>query len=378
MAIDVVISGDSHVVEPFDLWKSVLGERYGDATPQTVQNHAGVPGTYFFSGLEYIKADEIVEGSTPEMKEKLRSAGVDPSVRLRCMEEDGVWAEVCNATFMLYTMRAENPLLVRDCCGVYNDWIGEYVSENPQRLIGSAMIAMDDVDWAVGELERAAKARLRAVIIYADTKPGMPPYRDPVYDRFWAAAQAHDMPVTLHIITGRERDPFTLHGAKERGEVARCNLGVLGEAGPVVANEFIFGGIFDRYPRLKLVLSEYEVSWLPYWFYRVKQTQDDFGPALDIPEVDKPAEEYLQQIYHGLIDDPYLDKVLDIIDPSTIMWGSDFPHARCSYPNTLKVVDKVLGHLGQQTRDDIALYNAARFYNFDLPEELQRQSAAAE
>lgn len=368
MAVDLVISGDSHVVEPFDLWKNALVKKYGDATPQTVQDYMGVPGTYFFSGLEFIKADEIVEGSTPEMKEKLRRAGFDPSMRLQCMEEDGVWAEVCNSTFMLYTMRAENADLVRDCCSVYNAWIGDYVSENPQRLIGSAMIAMEDVDWAVKELERAAKSRLRAVIIYADTKPGMPPYRDPIYDRFWAAAEAHDMPVTLHIITGRERDPFTLHGPKERGEVARCNLGVLSEAGPVVANEFIFGGIFDRYPKLKLVLSEYEVSWLPYWFYRVKQTQDDFGPALDIPEIAKPAEEYLQQIYHGLIDDPYLDKVLDVIDPRTIMWGSDFPHPRCTYPNTHKVVERVLGHLDAQTQKNIAGLNAARFYNIELPE----------
>ena len=367
MTVDVVISGDSHIVEPLNLWEDVLGEKYGERTPRAVQDHMGVPGTYFFSGLEFIKADEIVEGSTPEMKEKLRQAGFDPDVRLQCMEEDGVWAEVCNSTFMLYTMRAENPYLVRDCCSIYNSWIAEYVSANPQRLIGSAMIGMEDVDWAVKELQQAAKNDLRAVVIYADVKPGMPPYRDPVYDPFWATAQDLDMPVTLHIITGQERDPFTLHGAEERGEVARCNLGVLSEAGPVVANEFIFGGIFDRFPKLKLVLSEYEVSWLPYWFYRLKQTQDDFGPALDIPEIAKPVEEYLGQIYHGLIDDPYLDKVLDVIDPGTIMWGSDFPHPRCTYPNTHKVVERVLGHLDERLQREIAGLNAARFYNVDLP-----------
>ena len=369
MAVDVVISADSHIVEPLNLWHDILGDKYGDATPRAVQDHRGVPGTYFFSGIEFIKADEIVEGSTPEMKEKLRQAGFDPTVRLQCMEEDGVWGEVCNSTFMLYAMRAENPELVRDCCAVYNRWIADYVSENPQRLIGSAMVGMDDVDWAVKELESAAKNDLRAVIIHADNMPGMPPYRDPVYDRFWAAAQAHDMPVTLHIITGSERDPFTLHGAEEREEVARCTIDVLAEAGPVVANEFIFGGIFDRFPSLKLVLSEYEVSWLPYWFYRMKQVQDDFGPALDIPAIERPVEDYLGQIYHGLIDDPYLDKVLDVIDPATIMWGSDFPHPRCTYPNTHKVVDRVLGHLDEETQRDIAGRNAARFYGVELPAE---------
>ena len=166
-----------------------------------------------------------------------------------------------------------------------------------------------------------------------------------------------------------------LHG-EDRVNIPRSSIGVFSEAGPVLANEFIFGGILDRFPKLKVVCSEYEVSWLPYWLFRTKQIQDDFGPARDLPEVERSIEEYMGQIYHGLIDDPYLDKVLDVIDPKTIMWGSDFPHARCTYPNTLKVVDGVLGHLGDEIRDDIALYNAARFYNFDLPPELRKNAAA--
>jgi predicted TIM-barrel fold metal-dependent hydrolase len=363
----VVISGDSHVVEPLDLWLRPLSAKYGTRTPQAVKGYKGQPGTYFFSGVEYLKADELVEGSTPEMKEKLRRAGYDPHVRLECMAEDGVWAEVCNATFMLYSMRIPDPDLVRDCCSVYNAWIAEYISAAPKRLIGSAMIAMEDVPWATAELERAAKRDLRSVIIYADTKRDMLPYRHSVYDRFWAAAQAHNMPVTIHIITGQARDPFTLHGEEERTEVARCNLNVLQEAGPVLANEFIFGGILDRFPGLKIVLSEYEVSWLPYWIYRLRQIQDDFGPALSIPKIGRPVEEYMSQIYHGLIDDPYLDKVLDVVDPKTIMWGSDFPHPRCTYPNTRKVVDTVLGHLDPKIQADIAGLNAARFYNIELP-----------
>ena len=75
----------------------------------------------------------------------------------------------------------------------------------------------------------------------------------------------------------------------------------------------------------------------------------------------------MSQIYHGLIDDPYLDKVLDVIDPKTIMWGSDFPHARCTYPNTMKVVERIFGHLDEATRRDITFNNCARFYNFDPP-----------
>ncbi len=365
MASNLVISGDSHVIEPDDLWTKPLGRKYGEALPKIVNEFQGEKGEYFFSGLEYIRIDEIVEGDE-EMMAKLIASGTDPKIRMECMEEDGVYGEIVNATWMLYVVRAHDDDMVRDCCTVFNDWLAEYCSYAPKRLFGTAMIHMEDVGWACDELERSAKLGLRSVIINCDARREWEPFQSKVYDPFWARAEEFDLPVTLHIITGNEVDLFTLHG-KDRINVPRSSLGVFAEAGPVLANEFIFGGVLDRFPKLKLVLSEFEVSWIPYWFFRIKQIQDDFGPAMKIPKIKKPVEEYMQQIYHGLIDDPYLDKVLDIVDPKTIMWGSDFPHARCTYPNTHQVIDRVFGHLDENLRNDIVCNNTARFYNFELP-----------
>ena len=361
-----VISGDSHVIEPADLWTGPLGARYGDAVPRMVSEHAGVKADHFFTGIEYVRVDEIVEGDE-ELQKKLVGSGTDPAIRLGCMDEDGVHGEIVNSTWMLYAMRARDDRLVQDLCQVFNDWLAEYCSHAPKRLYGTSMIHLADVDWACRELERTAKRGLKSVIINCDARPEWPRFQDRHYDPFWARAQELDQPVTLHIITGNEVDPFTLHGPA-RIDMARHTIGVLAEAGPVLANEFIFGGILDRFDGLKLVLSEYEVSWLPYWLFRARQIQNDFGPALDIPKIAKPVEAYLQQIYHGLIDDPYLDKVLDVIDPKTIMWGSDFPHARCTYPDTRAVIDRVFGYLDERTRRDITCDNCARFYNFDLPD----------
>ena len=374
MSDKMVISGDSHVIEPDDLWSKPLGAKWGDQVPRMVNEHAGVKSLHFFTGYEYVSIDEVVEGDE-EMQAKLIAAGTDPAVRLECMDEDGVWGEIVNSTWMLYAMRARDDRLVEDLCKVFNDYLAEYCSAAPKRLYGTSMIHMADIDWACRELERTAKKGLKSCIINCDARPEWEPFQSKNYDPFWARCQELNQPVTLHIITGNEVDLFTLHGP-DRINVPRSSIGVFSEAGPVLANEFIFGGILDRFPKLKLVCSEFEVSWLPYWLFRTKQIQDDFGPALKIPEVKRPVEEYMSQIYHGLIDDPYLDKVLDVIDPKTIMWGSDFPHARCTYPNTLKVINRVLGHLGDDMRNDIALYNAARFYNFELPPELQYQSVA--
>ncbi len=361
----MVISADSHVLEPADLWTKAIGHKYGDALPHMVNEYKGDQGKFFFSGIEYIRLEEVVEGDA-ETQDLLIRAGCDPTVRLGCMDRDHIFAEIANSTWMLYAMRAKNDDMVRDCCTVFNDWLGEYCSAAPGRLFGTAMIHMQDVGWAVGELQRAAKKGLRSVIINCDARPEWKHYQDASYDPFWACAQELDMPVTLHIITGNEVDLFTLHGA-DRINVPRSALGVFREAGDVLANEFIFGGIFDRFPKLKVMCSEFEVSWIPYWFFRVKQVERDFGPALKIPKVGKPIAEYMKQIYHGTIDDEFLEQALEVVDPHTILWGSDFPHARCTYPNTLSVIDRVFGKLTPAMREDLTLRNAARVYNITLP-----------
>jgi len=162
------------------------------------------------------------------------------------------------------------------------------------------------------------------------------------------------------------QDPFTLFG-DDRLDMPKLTLWILFEAPPVLANEFIFGGIMDRFPNLKVVLSEYEVSWLPYFMFRAKQIQGALGPAMHIPAIKHPVEEYMKRVYHGFVDDIYVEKAIDVVDPKTLFWGSDFPHARCTYPNSLRVVHDTLANLGEQTMDDLSYYNIARLYNIDLP-----------
>ena len=284
MSLDYVISADSHIIEPLDLWEKALGAKWGDKVPRVVDRYNGIPGNYYFFGYDYIDlgvvqpedaADSTEESSAmdPELADKVNRSNQDPALRLELMEMDGVQAEIVNSTFALLCMRIEHPQLVQDVCQVYNDWIVDYCSHDPRRLLASGMLPPDDVDWAVVELERLAKKDVRTVFIYTDVKPHMPPYRDPYYDRLWAAAADLDIPVTIHIVAGRVRDPFTIIHDHERGDVARLWLELFSDAGPILANEFIFGGIFDRHPKLKLILGEYEICWLPWFLFRTQQLQ---------------------------------------------------------------------------------------------------------
>ena len=364
----VVVSADSHVLEPFDLWERTLGARYGDRVPRVVKRFAGRDGTFFYCGKEACVLEEMVavDVAGQERVDELLRAGADPAVREKCIDRDGVAAEVIHATWALYTMRADDPQLVRDCCRVFNDWLAEYCRHDPRRMIGVAMVPIDDVAWGVKELERVVKLGLRGAMIHTRNPEGTPPYRDPAYDPFWAAAQALNVPITLHIITGRARDAYTLHG-DERSEAPRCSVEIWTEVWPVLSTEFIFGGILDRFPRLRLVLGEYEVAWVPYFRFRVERAARLFTSDFGLRKPGRRPGEYLRDnIYFGMIDDPLAIRTLDDIGADRVLWGSDFPHPPSTYPNTHAVLDRVLGGLPLETQRDIAGRNVMKVYGIDL------------
>ncbi|MFI4986271.1 MAG: amidohydrolase family protein [Alphaproteobacteria bacterium] len=361
-----IISADSHVLEPGDLWAKALAGRFGDKVPHVVQRFNGHEGTFYYLGREgeAARIDELVNAtSDDERLSKLVQAGHDPVHRLALIKADGVAAEVLNPTWALWVPRIREGDMRRACAEVYNDWIIDYCSHDPKRFVAIALIPIDDVEWAVSEARRVAKRGLRGIMVPTTPAEGALPYRHKAYDRFWALAEELGLPITLHIVTGKVRDPFTFHGADERGDVPGSFIELFAEAAPVLANEFIFGGIFDRFPKLKVFLSEYDASWLPILKYRVDRIETFPG----LPPLKKPARAYVEEnIFVGIINDPLAGKMRYDIGVDRIMWGSDFPHPPCPYPDTMNRIDAVLAGIPDDERRAITGGNVSKLYGIDL------------
>jgi len=368
MAKRMVISADSHVVEPDDLWTKAIGHKWGDKVPHIVEEHQGEKGPWLFCGKEYINLAGTLDIGDASA-EKMKKANEDPALRLECLDEDSIYAEVLYSTTTMLLMRADSDALVRDGCAVFNDWMIDYCSQAPQRLFGCGQIHMDDPAWACQELDKLIKAGMRAVMINTDMRPYWPRYQDPVYDPFWAKAEEAGIPIMIHIVAGNKRDPFTTFG-EERQDIARMLIDLFTDGPVTLANEFIFGGIMDRFPKLTVILGEYELSWYPYWLFRAEQVQDIFIPMIGGEPRKEKVRDYMKRVGQGIIDDPYVSTAKDLVDWDTVMWGSDFPHPRCTYPNSLKVIDEKFGHLGPELIEKITITNAARFYNIDVPQEM--------
>jgi predicted TIM-barrel fold metal-dependent hydrolase len=356
-----IISADSHVIEPVDLWERAVGKRLADKCPRIIHDYLGKKGRYFYTGGQVLYIDDVDR----EVADKgLRECGFIPERRIAFQEEAHVEAELMNATLMLLIMQGEYKPAVRVAARVYNDWCQEFCSYAPRRLIGIAMIPMDDVEWAVEELQTVARKGMRGAIINTQPPVGSPPYRDPVYDPFWAAAQDLDLPIALHIITGRVPDPFHFHTEKEQDETISLMLQLYYEAMTPVAADFIFGGILDRFPRLKLLCSEFEISWIPPFMYRLDQMQGSFKARLPwLPTLKTAASDYIRhRIWHGMIDDPLGKEAIRHIGVDQVLWGSDFPHVRSIGLETQERVAKLFdGMLGEE-QDKLVAGNVARLF----------------
>jgi len=125
---DRVISGDSHVREPVDLWWKAMGAKYGDRTPRPLTEHEGRKGSFFFSGQRVSKHGVAVKpaGERTEEEELILQSGFDPDVRLEFQRRAGIAAEIIYPSLAAQIIAIDDAEIAQAACSVYNDWIADF------------------------------------------------------------------------------------------------------------------------------------------------------------------------------------------------------------------------------------------------------------
>ncbi len=333
-----LISADSHVMEPVDLWVERLPAAWRAKAPRFVKRDQG-----HFQG---------------------HPGGSDPRARIDEMERDGVSAEVLYPTLALTLFGMRDAALQAACFRVYNDWLIEYCRAAPSRLLGVAAISLYDIDAAVAEMERCRRAGMRGTIIWQVPHPDLP-FASSHYDRFWAASQDLGMPVNFHILTGFgwSSDGFEVLGWQQnvRGAV----LGELDEAAQVIF-DLVLNGVLERFPRLQIVLVETEIGWMPWVIEKldqklVKVAKASGGKGVGTLSL-KPSEFCRRQVHATFFNDPVGTRMLDWWGADNCMWSSDYPHPNSTWPNSREVIARDLGYLDAERRARLTWKNVTALY----------------
>lgn len=215
MAAYKLISGDSHIVEPPDMYTSRIASKYRDRAPRIERRKTPSGQDYdawFIDGMQVGTLGAVIQaGQRFEdpaaidflgLWEDVRLAAYEPEPMLKELEDDGVWGACLQPSQGLFWYRIPDSGLLSAICTVYNDWIVEFCKADPVRLKAIGTLNIDDIDEGCAELERCAKLGMVGVFIPVYPLPDRP-YGLDIYDKFWACAQDLNMPLLLHIATNR-------------------------------------------------------------------------------------------------------------------------------------------------------------------------------
>ncbi len=273
------IDPDLHVYEPKDLWPRYIESRYRDQAP--VGSDAFVGDMYLMHEGKVISrggripmmeelADDLTEQN--DRVDRIREyceRGFGPDVQLEAMDEEGIDLAVLFPTRGFYAIGKEydDDALAAAIARAYNDWLVEFCSVDPQRMLGVGLVAPQSIDSAVHEVRRI-KEELGFKAVYLRPNPVRGRnWHDPAYDPLWAECEKQGLPVAFHEgwpcqlpvaggdrFDGRHEDLWlTEHVICHPAEMMYATVCM------------IMGGVLERFPGLRVAFLEANCSWVPYW-----------------------------------------------------------------------------------------------------------------
>ncbi|MGE0388300.1 MAG: amidohydrolase family protein [Gammaproteobacteria bacterium] len=381
-----VIDIDSHVTEPPDVWTSRVDPRWGAGIPhvETIRGrntwvadggrYTYDPGSNCLAGY-----DGTLPG--PASYEEMMPAAWQPDARLRLLDELGIHAQVLYPNVggfgAGFWVRMSDRELALACVRAYNDFITEFASADPRRLLPITSLPFWDVEASVAEVERCVKKGHRGLnFCTAPQDFGLPPIFHRHWDPIYARAEEAGVPVNFHIgggdILGQFRD--VPEGMSTLGNAARVSAMLFMDNARCIA-DLIMGGVCQRFPRLNLVSVESGAGYLPFLLEALDWQFENLGADRDTG-FDRLPSEYFRRQIHGSFwfERGAMSAALDAF-ADNLMLETDIPHIVCQYPGTSapkavgprRYAEEVLGALPAQVQRKVLFENAARLYGVADP-----------
>ena len=369
-----IISADDHVFEPGDLWTSGIEPKFRDRAPHIARVDDGdfwvcddYKGIGAFAGSQPGRRFDAPEKLTnAELIENVRPGGYIPEEHVKDMDLDGVDVSIVYPTAGLQMYSLRDGELLSAIFRTYNDWVAEFCSASPRRLKGVAMLNIDDVEEGVTELERCAQMGLVGALIpvYA---PLERPYMSPEYEPLWAAAQDLEIPLSLHINTIRPGGPEELHNVTSLRLRATyfCNADFWVRTS---LGDMIFGGVFERYPKLRVGSIEMETSWVPHFLFRLDFQYTQMPQRATSIRFEKemvPSDYFHRNAFLGFSEEPMGIQLREVIGVDNLLWGADYPHPESTFPRSQEILERILAECSEEEKAQIVGGNAARIYHLD-------------
>ncbi len=381
-----IIDADSHVNEPPNLWQDGVPGKWKQRAPKVVHTDRGdlwhfdggrekwPVGLTATAGQSYFQF-----GPMGQTYETMRPGSFDTEARLADMDADGIFAQVLYPSVTLKGAKiySEERELQRACVRAYNEWIRGFCEGSDGRLISQAIVPTTGIDDACEELEHALKSGHRGVVISSFPNGSLYPKQEDA--PFWARAQEAEVPVAVHIGSFLRTPPPGASGGRDStwkpslAFVARAVWTKAGGQTLDVACDLLFSGIFEHFPRLRVLLVEANIGWIPTL---LEQGDDMFRRYRWWTGAHEQMSELPSRIFHRnfwatfMVDRTGVE-MRHRLNVEHLMWSTDYPHSGTDWPDSAVTLERVFRGIPRAEVKKMLHDNCRALYGLDeIPERL--------
>lgn len=391
----LIIDTDTHVNEPRDLWTSRMSkQKWGNLIPEVrwVDEKNGefwcIDGKPLFTvGTCIMVPDEngrpVRSPAFPDYAQsydQMHPSAYDSHERLKVMDSYGIQAAALfpNLGFVgpnIYAAAGPDALEFQTAAlQAYNDFLLDWCSADPDRLISLALIPYWDVDAAVAEIERCAAMGHKGLV--STGKPhehGKPLLADRHWDPMWAAAQDANLSISFHVGGGdlsRHMNAERTEKEGWRATLARLTTSFFLESG-IGLSDLLMSGVLARYPKLRFVSVESAIGWIPFLLESLDFHYKKYEPWLERPEFAAndmlPSDYFRRQVFANFWFEQLEPWHLDAIGADNLLFETDYPHQTCLTGLEIQEsIDEGLAGVTDEVKQKILWRNAAGLFNLDL------------
>ncbi|SDD84040.1 Amidohydrolase [Sphingomonas sp. YR710] len=361
-----LISADSHILEPRDLFEKHLPAHLQDRAPKLRDWEGG--SAWFVGDLDPVPLPPSAKTGSGYRLSNMADTGpiaysdvlpalIDPAERIKAQAADSVDAEILYPTPTLWDAikLLDDAELQLACVRAYNDWISGFCAFAPDRLIGLGKVPTTSIEDACAEVRRCAtELKLRGFVL--DSFPsGAKIGGNPADEPFWEAVNETGLPVSLHIAVGPTANtmPESAPAPGMRPQMADAVL-------PMVAS-----GIFDRYPNVSVVLAHGDAGWAMHWleFTDMYFLRHRHLNTYALKNEDALPSEYIRsRVWFTFHHDATAVRNRHNIGPAHLIWASHFPYDDSNWPDNRQQAKRITAEAPADVQKGLLAENVARLY----------------
>ena len=244
----------------------------------------------------------------------------------------------------------------------YNAYIADFNRSAPGRFFGLGCLPNHDAHAAAAELRHCAELGLPGAV-FVPWGAAMPAWHE-MWEPMWTAAEETGLVLSFHVFEGGGATVgYEVQGIRHPAVIGSWVVVAPAQMDEILVS-VVLSGVCERHPRLRLVLGESGIGWIPYILERLDDTYEE-RLADDLKLSLLPSAYFKRQIYATFQKDFHGVRAMAEIAPDNVMWGSDYPHRDGTWPFSQKAIEEQFRGIDETIKRKMLWENVRRAYRID-------------